>query len=225
MLQRAIAVVAMLVLAGASPARAAPASEESEFVSGLGNQLLSLFEDPELSDAALRGELRAMFTAAFDVPAIARFVMGRHWRQATEEQRQEFLDLFRSYVANIYAERFSGYSGESFEVTRQTPLPDGDTLVSIEILRSDGPALPVGFRVRRGDEGFKIVDAAVEGVSLIVAKRDEFGSVIARDGIDGLLDILRRFDGENHAQAASAAMMRTTPAPVQNGASAAGRHR
>jgi len=67
-----------------------------------------------------------------------------------------------------------------------------DALVSTRIL-SEGPPLAVDWRVRElDDRSLVAIDVIVEGVSLIVTQRSEFGAVIERQGLDGLLAELRR---------------------------------
>jgi ABC-type transporter MlaC component len=64
--------------------------------------------------------------------------------------------------------------------------------VSTRIL-SEGPPLAVDWRVRElDDRSLVAIDVIVEGVSLIVTQRSEFGAVIERQGLDGLLAELRR---------------------------------
>lgn len=188
------ALTAVLLLAG-NPAGADPAHDASAFVDELGDRLVSVLKRSELDQDQLKAELRDLFSNAFDVPAVGRFVLGRHWAKASEAQRTEYLDLFKKYVADIYATRFSDYSGETFEIRGQTPLSGGDVLVNLDIVRPDGPPLPVDFRVRASEAGQRIVDVAVEGLSLIVTKRDEFSSLVERKGIEGLLEALRRVTG------------------------------
>jgi phospholipid transport system substrate-binding protein len=195
MTRRFLGALTAVMLLATNPAGADPAHDASAFVEELGDRLVSVLKQPDVGHDELRAKLRALFVDAFDVPAVGRFVLGRHWAKASEAQRTEYLDLFEKYVGEIYASQFSDYSGETFKIREQTPLSGGDVLVRLDIIRPDGPPLPVDFRVRATGNGLRIVDVAVEGLSLIVTKRDEFSSLIARKGIDGLLDALRRATG------------------------------
>ena len=47
------------------------------------------------------------------------------------------------------------------------------------------------LRVRDTDGRMKIVDVIIGGASLAVTRRDEFGSIIQRQGLDGLISDLR----------------------------------
>ena len=191
MTRQFVAALAAVLLLVTGSAGADPARTPTDFVTDLGDRLLGVLKR-DLPRNELQSRLQELFTEAFDVPVVAKFVLGRHWNTATESQQQEYLGLFGDYVGGIYATQFSDYSGETFEVRAQTPLSGGDVLVRLDILRPDGPPLPVDFRVRQDQETLRIVDVAVEGLSLIVTKRDEFGSLVQREGMEGLLEALRR---------------------------------
>jgi len=45
--------------------------------------------------------------------------------------------------------------------------------------------------VRRSNEGFRIFDVYLAGLSLLITKRDEFAAILARHGMSGLNERLR----------------------------------
>lgn len=185
--------VVFVSLGGAPPSAREGAEDPGAFVQHLGDEVVGILRQGDKASSDRRDRFRALFASNFDVPAIGRFVLGRHWRTATEEQRSEYLALFREYVVDIYARQFSTYSGETFLVDRQRPLDAGDTLVSTEIRHPTKAPIRVDFRVRPGERGFTIVDVIVEHVSLIVTKRSEFHSILEREGMQGLLSRLRAY--------------------------------
>jgi phospholipid transport system substrate-binding protein len=68
------------------------------------------------------------------------------------------------------------------------PVGSGDTAVRAEIDRPDKPPLHLVFRLRPSAADYKIVDVSVEGASLIVTKREEFGSVLSKEGLSGVMN-------------------------------------
>ena len=138
---------------------------------------------------------RSLLHEHFAVNTIARWVLGRYWRAASEEQREEYLELFEELIISTYVDRFTRYSGEEFAVTRTVRNSDRDTLVLSTLSRPRGAdPISVGWRVRGREGRFKIVDVVVEGVSMGQTQRSEFASVIRRNGgtVEGLLRQLRR---------------------------------
>lgn len=163
--------------------RAAPAADPARFVSDLVNQALKSLDDKQLSEEERARRFRELLDRDFDMPRIGRFVLGRYWNEANDQDKQQFLKLFEEYVVRTYAKRFSEYSGEAVKITGSRPESEVSTLVQSQILRPSGaPPAKVDWRVRKVESGFKVVDVDVEGVSMVLTQREEFSSVIQRSG-------------------------------------------
>ena len=96
----------VLVSPWAAPeTRAAPADAGS-FVSNLGERAIRELTPKDISDAERVKRMRALLAEAFDVKAISKFVLGIYWRRTTEDQRAEFLKLYKTVVSHSYAGLF-----------------------------------------------------------------------------------------------------------------------
>lgn len=192
MLRRSVLIAAAALSAGAlAPAWAAP--DPSRFISNLGNRALAVL-GPNINLGQRQKRFRSLFRDDFDVPAIARFVLGRYWRQATPAQRHEFVRLFEQYVVMAYSSRLGQYHGETLRVLGSRPI-SGGAVVNSEIVRPSGaPPVKIEWRLNRSDDSFKITDVIVEGISMAITQRSEFASVIERHGghVEGLLALLRQ---------------------------------
>jgi phospholipid transport system substrate-binding protein len=180
----------------AVPAKAADSftQEASSFVSSLGAEAISTITAPNLTEGERISRFRTLFVKGFDIPAIARFVLGRYWRTATPEQQQEFMRLFENMVVQTYAQRFKEYSGQQLRVTGAREEGDGRAIVASQILQpGGGQPVRIDWRVAKSAGGDKIYDVIVEGVSMSVTEQQDFGSVIQRqgNGVDGLMAQLR----------------------------------
>ena len=183
--------VAGLAAAG-FPAPAAAAADPAAVINDLGNQALEVL-GKDVTSSQRDARFRELFHHDFDLPTIARFVLGRYWRLATPSQQQEFIRLFAEYTALAYSNRLAEYSGETLKVTGSRAEPDG-SIVTSEIVRTGGaPPAKVDWRMARTDDGYKITDVIIEGISMAVTQRSEFASVIRRHGgqLEGLLTVLR----------------------------------
>ena len=168
---------------GSATLRAAPASDASAFVKDLVGQAMQSLNDKKLSEEQREKQFRTMLHSDFDMPRISRFVVGRYWTTASDQDKQNFQRLFEDYVVRAYAARFSQYNGEQVKVIGSRPENETITLVSSQVLRPNGaPPAKVDWRVRKQDNDFKIVDIDVEGVSMLLTQREEFASVIQRSG-------------------------------------------
>jgi phospholipid transport system substrate-binding protein len=193
--RRLLAAIATLPMLGSGPraARAEPSAEKARaLIQDLGNQVLEILRDPSLSNDRKLERLIDLLEGPIDLDLVARLILGRHWRSASEAQRQEYLELFRGYALNFLASKLHLYRGQSYEILDAQVISERDALVTTRILGNQGPPLKVDWRLRDQDGGLMAIDVVVEGVSLIVTQRSEFGSVIERDGFEGLLAELRQ---------------------------------
>ena len=183
----------LILLAVALPA-AAVAETPSEFVASLGDNAIRMLVDEDVSPDQRIANFRVLLLEGFDLPLIGRFVLGVHWRRASPEQRTEYTELFEKFLVQSYAARLGQYGGESLRVRAARGGGEKDTIVSTEILQEGRPAVKVDWRVRRSGANYKVVDVIVEGVSMVITQRDEFSSVIRREGgsIEALLSRLRQ---------------------------------
>jgi phospholipid transport system substrate-binding protein len=172
--------------------RQAAAQDARAFVGNLGQQAIQVL-GPSVSPAQRVVRFRELFRNDFDVPGIGQFVLGRYWRTATPQEQQEFLGLFQEYIVRAYSARLGEYGGEPFRVTGTRPAGE-ETIVTSEILRQNGAPIQVDWYLAGGPGRYKIVDVYVGGVSMKVTQRDEFGSVIQRNGgrIGALIEQLQQ---------------------------------
>ena len=142
-----------------------------------------------------------------DFELIGRLVLGRHARNADAQQRQRFLTAFRNHVVRAYAAVLSEHVDQAVAMVRDNPdmlrierttEPDdrGRVTVSASLQLENAPPVRVQFRLIRGDNRpWRIYDLVVEGFSLVMHFRSEFGSIARREGLDGLIGRL-----EDHSQ-------------------------
>jgi phospholipid transport system substrate-binding protein len=186
------AAAALLASHAGHAALAALDGSPKDFIQRLGDQAVSILNEAEATPPQKLKQLKALLDQSTDIDLVARLVLGRHWREGTEAQKQEYVRLFHQLVMQTMAERFSWYTGETFEIADAKPVDDRDTMVSTRILRPTGkPPILVDWRVRQSERGYLLIDIVAEGVSLVVTQRSEAAEYISRNGFDGLLQEMR----------------------------------
>jgi phospholipid transport system substrate-binding protein len=165
--------------------------EAAKFLAALGNEAIKVLGSPNGTLDEREAHLRRLLSDNFDLQRIGRFVLGQAWNGASQEQRAEYLQLFSEYVLATYSRRLGGYSGEKFKIVKAEQAGKQDVVVFTEITRPSGPPLICGWRVRDTGGGLKILDVMVDGLSMINTQRSEFAAVVQRQGVDGLLEMLR----------------------------------
>ncbi|MEX2453379.1 MAG: ABC transporter substrate-binding protein [Rhodospirillaceae bacterium] len=186
-----------LAIVFAAPARA---PSPDNFIRDVSDRAFASLGENGLSDTERAQRFRDILHQAFDLPRIARFVLGRYWRVATEEQQREFTDLFEKFVVQAYSSRFRDLGGKKLLIRQARDLEDGNALVISEIEIANQPPVKINWRVQKADGSFQIVDVMVEGISMSVTQRDEFAAVIRQSGgkVEGLIDALRRKTSETN---------------------------
>ena len=193
--RRSVLLAAAIGLFGARHLHAAlpaPASA-TDFIKNLGDRTVAILRTSAPDNQKL-GELKKLLDQSTDLALVARLVMGRYWRQASEAQRQEYLKLFNALLMQNMAERFSWYTGETFQITDSKPVDERDTMVSTLIIRppsSGKPPIKVDWRVRNAEGRYLLIDIVAEGITLVVSQRSEAAEFIDRNGIEGLLQEMR----------------------------------
>ena len=123
-----------------------------------------------------------------DFQHATRLAVGRAWRQATPEQQQKLVSEFRSMLVRTYSNGIGAYQGQTLKVLPSRGKADPeDTTVRTQFVRAGGQPLPIDFAMRKTDQGWKVYDITVEGVSLVLTYRSEFDAVVKQEGIDGLI--------------------------------------
>jgi phospholipid transport system substrate-binding protein len=197
--RRGALIAAVLLTLFAAPVAAADGEAPEAVVSQLARQVIDLLQRGELERPDGLERLAAAIDDDTDLNRLARLVLGRHWRSATDAQQEEYQRLFRQlmlkkFVGHLgaYSNRQLGPSDELFQVTGSRTVGGGDVIVDSVVRPPDRPPLAAAWRLRPGDDGsFVIIDLIVANVSLLISQRSEFASVIERGGIDDLLDEMR----------------------------------
>ena len=178
-----------LLLAFAGPA---PADEGAGgFIRELAANVLPQLTDPATPLDERRARFREVLSRDFDLDKIGKLVLGRHWRRAKPAQRADFRKLLENYLSGLYANRFEDLAGLRIKVDGVRDFEDW-SMVYTTAMRTEGQPVLLDWRVDRKDGGYAITDLVIEGVSMVIAQREEFSAIVLESGgLDGLLLKLR----------------------------------
>jgi phospholipid transport system substrate-binding protein len=192
--------------------RQLPARGAVDFVRDLGNQAVAIVTAQPPATADKQHErLKVLINAGFDLEQIGRFVLGRHWRDATDAQRAEFQELFAPHLLNSHARQLSTYRATTFTILSNRLAGERDVMVETEISSANGP-INAAWRVREVDGQHKIIDVVIDGISMALAQRQEFGALANRVGIEGLLAQLQANAAKQQARLEDGEAMRNSSA-------------
>lgn len=182
------ALAATLMLS--APAHAGDAAGAKAYIDGVSKQVLEVLKAGG-SQADKQQKLEGIFASTVDIPEVGKFVLGRHWKTASEEQRAAYLAAYEPFVLRNYASKLTKYSGQSYKL--REARPDGDAfVVTQEILDPGKASVYVDYRLQDAGKGYRLRDIAVEGVSLVATQRSEFNSIVSSKGLDYLISALKK---------------------------------
>ena len=156
----------------------------TKFIEVLTEDAISMLTGKGLTKAVRAERFRALMGKTFSIQGIAKFVLGRYWRKASDEEKSDYLQLFEDLMVVTYADRFEKYSGEKFLIKRTEVRGEKDAIVYTTMVKANDGAKPlkVAWRVRSKGETYTIIDVMVEGISMIMTQKSEFSSFIKQNG-------------------------------------------
>ena len=129
----------------------------------------------------------------FDFVSMSKWVLGKHWKQASEEQRSEFIIQFKELLVRTYARALLEYSGQEIKYFPVEQNPESNlAVVRTELTSKSSAQLPILYRMHQKNEEWKVVDVSVDGVSLVTTYRGSFATQIKKNGFDSLLNELSK---------------------------------
>lgn len=128
----------------------------------------------------------------FSFEVMSRLVLGKHWRTASETQRDQFAKAFRTLLVRTYANSLLDYTDVPIRYLPVHVDTDAkDATVNTEVQQKGGAPMAISYRLRLLGGQWKVIDVVVEGVSLVTNYRSEFSTEISKAGLDGLISNLQ----------------------------------
>lgn len=187
--------LSVLILAFGLTTTAFAQDNAEEFIQDFGAKALNELTDESTSTDERERRFRSLLREGFDLRGISQFIIARHWRSASEDERKEFIQVFEDYLVQRFLPLFDRYQGETFQTAGARTDSQNENLswVRVTFERPEGDAVNTEWRVRSQDGKYSILDVQAEGASMALTLRDEYGSVMnQRGGLSGLIDTLKQ---------------------------------
>lgn len=130
-----------------------------------------------------------------DFKTMSKRALGKKsWTQASDDQKSRFVEAFKGMLVRTYSKSLTEYAGQEIEFLPYKPPASGKktTLVKTQIKPSNGPAIPIDYRLRIKNDHWLVYDIKIDGISLVTNYRSSFMSDLRKVGIDGLIDKLNK---------------------------------
>jgi len=189
-LARAVLACVLVVAVGPS-AWAGPATDQ---IRTRVDRIVKILEDSDFQKESRtkerRSAIRQIAEEIFDFTEISQRSLGRHWRERTPAEREQFVRLFGDLLEQTYIAKIESYSGETILYAAETT--DADlAVVKTRIVTKQGTEIPVDYRMFQQGERWRAYDVNIEGISLVANYRAQFNTIISRAGYPDLVAKLK----------------------------------
>ena len=160
-------------------------TEEENFVTSFADSAISILSNDSLSDSERTSSFTELVMSSIDLNLISKFVLSKAWKNASDEQKEAYLIAFKDYFVSSYANKLDQYAGEKVDVVGSQQAGKY-VIVESNIIREGTDTLKINlkWRLLNKDNEIKIIDLNIEGISLVIAQREEFQSFLANNDYD-----------------------------------------
>jgi phospholipid transport system substrate-binding protein len=155
--------------------------------------MLKKDKDIQAGDTQKAADLiEAKIVPHFDFTRMARIAMARNWRSATPDQQKQLASEFKTLLVRTYSTALTNYRDQQIDYKPLRAKPEDSEVTVKSDVKQSGSSQPVSidYEMEKTNNGWKIYDVKVGGVSLVTTYRDTFASEVRDHGIDGLIKSL-----------------------------------
>ncbi|MBX9657759.1 MAG: ABC transporter substrate-binding protein [Nitrospiraceae bacterium] len=192
----ACSLLPFLILTAIPPASGAsgqPAESPTGVVRATLTEVFRILDDPKLKDPdklmPRRRLLEQVIGERFDYAEMSKRALAANWTPLTNDQRAEFVELFKAFLSDRYAGKIEGYSGERTEYLSERL--EGSYAEVRTRLVSSKTEIPMDYRLMSKAGRWYAYDIIADGVSLVKNYRSQFDQIIRSDSYGELVKRLR----------------------------------
>ena len=142
-------------------------------------------------------ELKLIAKDTVDIRGIGLYTLGSFRKNLSENEKNEYSDLFENYFLKTFSSRLSEYTNPKIEVKDKKVLNKNYTIVnSVLVKTSERPEVKIDWRIyTKNADNPLIRDLIIEGLSLVRTQKEEFASILNSNNgdINSLFKVLKEF--------------------------------
>ncbi|SEG53659.1 MlaC/ttg2D family ABC transporter substrate-binding protein [Marinobacterium lutimaris] len=192
----ALVALMFMVMAGMAQANSQAAWEEASGVMDSATRdMLAVVEDetlkaPENMDRMM-GEVEKVISPVVDFPYIAKRVMGKYYRRASDEEMARFSEVFKNTLLKTFAKAIVGFEFTGYEIQPprgESPEPDKQ-VINVKVSSGNGNTYALDYYMLKQDDRWTLVNVLVDGVNLRLTFKNQFADLYQRqNSITGVID-------------------------------------
>jgi phospholipid transport system substrate-binding protein len=166
----------------------------TEQVRQTADRVLSVLQDSRLKSAdkqkERREQIRQIIVSRFDFAEMAKRSLGSNWQKGSNDEQQQFVELFTELLEKSYADQIESYDGEKIVYGRENVNQDHAD-VDTKIVTKKGEQISVNYKLRSAGGDWKVYDVVIENISLVNNFRSQFNRILANGSFAELLKKLQ----------------------------------
>ena len=141
----------------------------------------------------------------FDFVSMSKWVLGKkNWRGSTEIQQRQFVNEFRTLLVRTYAKALLEYSRQEIVYLPVEENPESTIVVVKTLIEQPGSkSVPIDYSMHASGGDWKVIDVAVDGISLVATYRGSFAAEIRKNGMEALINKLSERNSQATTHTAS----------------------
>jgi len=147
--------------------------------------ILAILKNEQLNKEEKRAQMSDVVIKRFDFRAMSQRTLATNWKKTTDEEKQQFVDLFSQLIENSYIGKLELYTDEKVEYPGEKV--SGRKAVVETMIITTSTDIPVDYKLYRKGDQWLVYDVIIEGVSLISNYRSSYQEIMKKEGFDGLL--------------------------------------
>lgn len=145
--------------------------------------VLAVLDDESMKKEArfndLLVEIDRVLMPVVDFGYISKRVMGKYYRRASAQQREQFSDVFKTTLLKTYARALVGFQIESYRLAKPakaSPKPDKQA-VSVVVKSANGTEFTLVYFMLKREGKWALVNASLDGINLRLTFKNQFASM------------------------------------------------
>ena len=161
------------------------ANISSEFIDDITAKATDILSSQDTKEVKMK-QLIEIGENSVDIDGIGFYTLGKHRKNLNEDQKNEFLKIFREYFLKSFSTRLVEYKEAKIVVISEDIKNEKYTIVKSKLLAtSNRPEVSIDWRVYTKNPNKPLIrDLIIEGLSLARTQREEFNSIIINNDGD-----------------------------------------
>ena len=159
-------------------------------------QARAVLEDPNYQGQDHKqqrlAKVKEIVLPQFDSQEVAKRTLSTHWKSLTDQQQQEFVQLFIALVEKTYSHNLDRYNnGVQFFFDHER-IEDQFSEVDTRVLDPvQNRTFSIGYRLHNVNEKWLVYDVVIENVSMVQNYRNQFNRILTKSSYEELIKALQ----------------------------------